>query len=377
MPTLALTLLDPLTGLVAAGVSVPALLLLYFLKLRRRPVRVTASFLWQQAAKDLQVNTPFRWLRVSLVLLLQVLALLLLCAAIARPALRDVPPARGSVIILLDASASMRATDGPAGRTRFEEAKRAATEFVRSLDLGGRAEDRTEAMVIAFAREPRVLATMTGNRAELLSAIERAEPTDQPGDLAAALALVDAFGRGSGAGEDEGLPVLVAFTDGGHARPGAPLTVAAREVRFVRAGPPAESPKANLGVSAFSARRDDADPSVVRLFARLVNASTEPATVAPVVEVNGAPVRAERLEIPGATESAPGEASLTVEARAASRAAVTIRLPGEDALASDNSAALVIDPPRGMDVVIVAPTATAGSAAPDVFLREAIDALRP
>src|SRR5690606_30244038 len=106
MHTLALTFLDPLAGALVAAVSVPALLLLYFLKLRRRPVRVTASFLWQRAAEDLQVNAPFRWLRVSLVLLLQLLALLLLCAAIARPALSDLPPASGRVIVMLDASAS-------------------------------------------------------------------------------------------------------------------------------------------------------------------------------------------------------------------------------------------------------------------------------
>ncbi len=379
MHTLALTFLDPLTGLVVAGVAVPALLLLYFLKLRRRPVRVTASFLWQQAAEDLQVNTPFRWLRVSLVLLLQLLALLLLCAAIARPAMNDLPPASGRVIMLLDASASMRASDAPGGGTRFAEAKRRAVEFVESLELGGAdAAERTEAMVILFAHEPRVLANFTTDRAELLGAISRAEPTDQPGDLAAALELVDAFARAPAEGEEARPPLLAMFTDGGVANPSAPYTVAASEIRFVRVGPSPTDAKGNLGVSALSVRRDDADPAKIRIFARLVNASNDPVTVAPALEIDGQARRAERVTVPGATEEGAGETALAFETPAPDRAIVTLRVPNGGALASDDAASLVIDPPGGVSVTIVAPVGTVpGRAAPDMFLREALDALRP
>ncbi len=379
MQNLALTFLDPLTGLVVAGAAVPALLLLYFLKLRRRPVRVTASFLWQQAADDLQVNTPFRWLRVSLVLLLQLLALLLLCAAIARPAMNDLPPASGRVILLLDASASMRADDVTGGGTRFAEAKRRATEFVGSLELGGAdAAERTEAMVILFAHEPRVLANFTTDQAELLGAIARAEPTDQPGDLAAALELVDAFARAPAEGDESRPPMLALFTDGGEAHGASSFTVAASEVRFVRAGPAPTEAKSNLGVSALSVRRDDADPANIRIFARLVNASGDPVGVAPALEIDGRAMRAERVIIPGATEEGPGEAALAFEAPAPDRAIVTLRVPNGGALASDDSASLVIDPPGGVSVTIIAPIGTIpGRAAPDMFLREAIDALRP
>lgn len=380
MTSLALTFLDPVSGLVAAAVSVPALLLLYFLKLRRRPVRVTASFLWQRASEDLQVNAPFRWIRFSLVLLLQLLALLLLCAAIARPALSDLPPVSGRVVVLLDASASMRATDAPGGASRFNDAKRRAAEFLDSLELGAGGEgERTEAMLVAFAREPRVLTNFTTDRGELARALDALSPTDQPGDLSAALAIVDAFAAQASASGDEGAlaPVLAVFSDGS-APGGGALVVSASDVRFVRAGPAPVEPKQNLGIAAFSARRDGADPTKVRAFARLINASDEPVEAAPVLEVNGEARRVERVTIPGARDGRSGEASISVEAPAASRAILTLRLPGDDALASDDDASLVIDPPGGIDVAIVAPDAQVpGRAAPDLFLREALEALQP
>jgi hypothetical protein len=316
---------------------------------------------------------------VSIVLLLQLLALLLLCAAIARPALNDLPPASGRVILLLDASASMRATDAANGAVRFAEAKERAAEFVRSIDLGDAGEaERTEAMVILFAHEPRVLANFTTDRAELLGAIARAEPTDQPGDLESALQLVDAFAQPASAGDGERPPMLALFSDGGLSDVGASYTVAASEVRFVRVGPAPDETRSNIGVSALSVRRDDAEPAKVRIFARLVNASGEPVSIAPVLEVDGQARRAERVTIPGATDAGPGEAALALESSVPDRAIITLRVPSGGALASDDSASLVIDPPGGVAITLVAPAGEIpGRAAPDVFLREAIDALEP
>ncbi len=59
-----------MAGLIAAALTVPVLLLFYFLKLRRRQVRVSSTLLWANAMQDMQVNTPFRWLRVTLLLIL-------------------------------------------------------------------------------------------------------------------------------------------------------------------------------------------------------------------------------------------------------------------------------------------------------------------
>ena len=81
--------LTPLTALITAAISVPLLLLLYFLKLKRREMLVSSTLLWKRAVQDLQVNAPFQRIRNNLLLWLQLLVLVLFYACILP---RDVGP---------------------------------------------------------------------------------------------------------------------------------------------------------------------------------------------------------------------------------------------------------------------------------------------
>src|SRR5882757_68024 len=118
--------LNPVNAAIAAAIVSPLLLLLYFLKLRRREISVSSTLLWRKAIQDLQVNAPFQRLRRNLLLLLQLILLFLLLLAISRP-VTNVNAAPGKhAVILIDRSASMSARDQEGGRSRLAEAKRRA-----------------------------------------------------------------------------------------------------------------------------------------------------------------------------------------------------------------------------------------------------------
>src|SRR3990167_336690 len=103
-----------------AALAVP-ILILYMLKLRRREQEVSSTFLWRMVIRDREANSPWQKLRRNLLLLLQLLLLALLVVALARPFIPVQVVASGQVTVLLDASASMNATD--VSPSRFESAK--------------------------------------------------------------------------------------------------------------------------------------------------------------------------------------------------------------------------------------------------------------
>src|SRR3989440_9104064 len=158
--------LSPLPAIIAAGIAVPALLVLYFLKLKRRELVISSTLLWKKAIQDLQVNAPFQKLRRNLLLLLQLLLLLALLIALSRPIANYRPGAGKQTVILIDRSASMSAKDCD-GHTRLDEAKRRARELVDSM------KRNATAMVIAFDDSAETLQPFTTDAAALRSAIDR------------------------------------------------------------------------------------------------------------------------------------------------------------------------------------------------------------
>ncbi len=99
----------PSVGLLVAAITFPLLLLLYFLRLRRQPVRIASTMLWHKAVEDLHANSPFQRLRPSVLLLLQLFALLLVILAIMQPQIEGNVPREGRHVILIDRSGSMAA----------------------------------------------------------------------------------------------------------------------------------------------------------------------------------------------------------------------------------------------------------------------------
>src|SRR3954453_3189863 len=63
----------------------PAIVLLYFLKLKRLPLEVPSTYLWHKSIEDLHVNSIWQRLRKSLLLFLQLLIVAVAAFALLRP----------------------------------------------------------------------------------------------------------------------------------------------------------------------------------------------------------------------------------------------------------------------------------------------------
>src|SRR5207247_1803823 len=102
------TFLAPAAAVLA--LTLPAIVALYFLKIRRPTRIVPALHLWPSQIRDRQANVPWQRLRPSWLLFLQLLAAAVLVAAAVQPALPAGAALARHSIVLIDASASMQAT---------------------------------------------------------------------------------------------------------------------------------------------------------------------------------------------------------------------------------------------------------------------------
>jgi Aerotolerance regulator N-terminal/von Willebrand factor type A domain len=341
----------PLAAL-AAAIAVPALLLLYFLKLRRKEMPVSSTLLWRKTIEDLQVNAPFQRLRKNLLLLLQLLLLLLLCLALARP-LHNAGTGLGKkTVLLIDHSASMNAHEA-SGITRLDQAKRRAAELVREMGSD------SQAMVIAFADDAQVMQAFTSDRAALRTAIDGIQPTDRRTKLEMAYKLADAQGADS---------EVWLFSDGraadaDHAKPRGVLHD--EKIGAIQTD--------NVGIIAMDARRNYDDPTQVQVFVHLANFGGEPVSAdaqLSVAPIDGGPLRwqvvrvASTYLLPEAWTAEQRQAamkgqnikvrdSVEFDLPLTDGAAVRVQQMHADALAADDTATVIVPPPRQLRALLV------------------------
>ncbi|OAI38930.1 hypothetical protein AYO40_01450 [Planctomycetaceae bacterium SCGC AG-212-D15] len=161
------------------------IVLLYFLKLKRKPLAVPSTFLWKKSIEDLHVNSLFQWLRENVLLLLQVLAVLLLIYAVMAFHLHGQAGSGRHYILMIDNSASMSATD--LDPNRLEWAKQEALKVIDA------ATDADFGMVIAFNSSARPLQSYTSDRGLLRQAVRGIEPTQRATRIEEALNLADSL----------------------------------------------------------------------------------------------------------------------------------------------------------------------------------------
>ena len=371
VPVLAIEWLTPLTGLAVAGAVLPPLVLLYFLRLRRRAARVPTTFLWKRSVEDMQANVPFQRLRPSLLLLLQLLLVALVAFALMQPRMDLGAAGGGRTVIALDVSASMGAMDLAAGKTRLQVAKEQAAERVERIFGGGLfAPDPGEAMVVAFSDSARILQPFTRSRADLLRAIERAEPTDGASRIGDALTLARAFAPAAeteaAVAPSERSVAIEVWSDG---RIADLAEQALRPGEAVAYHPMGRADAANAGVEGIAAERSAKDPAQVQVFASVRNDGRQPVTSDIELLVDGtvravapAPITVPAASGPdpagpvGADGAAyrPGIERVTFPPVLLPRAGILeVRLARRDALPADDSALVAVAAPRRLRIALV------------------------
>ncbi len=355
-----------------AAAVVPALVILYFLKLRRRDWTVPSTLLWKRAVQDLQVNAPFQRLRRNLLLFLQLAVLALAIVALARPIVESTITDEERVVMLVDRSASMNTIESD-GRTRLDEAKEQAVRHAKTFNRRARswwsmfslsgAAAQTQVMVIAFADRATIVSPFTTNTGELESVIRAIEPSDGVTDLTEALQLAKAYllpptmltpGM-------EGTPVsaespakLVLISDGKIANLDRTV-LSAGEMSWLPIGQTED----NVGITAFRTQRSYERPEIVEMFLTVRNFGPAPVTTDLSILVDGriAVVRAlalaPRLDPNAPAESIDDRASLALELPVDRGGVVEARLSRADAFSQDNATYAVVAPPQRLRVLVV------------------------
>lgn len=335
-----LSLLAPI-GLIAL-VGLP-LVVLYHMRHTTPTVKPVPTLrFWLIAMEQQTEQTRFRRPPLTLLLLLHLLIVGLLAFALMRPAATNAWAGLGRrtepthLIILLDGSTSMVATDTPSGRTRFEEARDEAIDRVAGMHEGD------VATVLLLGTHP---TTMEATDASGLKALhDRLKGITPPGgraDLNAALRLA----------KDLVLPGLddqiLLLSDGALAVDPTLVESVGAPIEFRRVG---RSNTANVAITDLSARGSPDNPDQEQLYARIVNFGDDAVTANVSVQADGIEIHKETVTI-----EANDDVEQVVKELPEGVAQVTVTVQTNDALQADNRASLVLarDTDLGLRILLV------------------------
>jgi len=384
-----MTWATPMLAAIVAAIAIPALVILYFLKLRRIPREVSSTILWKKAIQDLQANAPFQRLRKNLLLFLQLIILGLIIMGLAQPRSASSVSSGQKFILMIDRSASMASVDGDAElgkETRFEKAKQQAIELVQSMrepSMFSQGEKADEAMIIAFDANAEIIASFTSDQSDLIDSINSITQSDAPSSIAEAYRLAQAqrpkriVNATNEAGEiteshelDElkgGEPYFFhLFSDG---RVSDIDSVRAEEVdarttfEYHAIGSQSSN---NIGLVALRSERDYDTPSVLSIFVAVQSTDSIERTIDAELIIDGSTRSVRSIDLPAATiddttgQRTPASGGIIFELDEPNGILARVRLdtngnenPEADVLLSDNEATLVVPPAKQAAVALV------------------------
>jgi hypothetical protein len=303
------------TFLVPAALGLAALagplLVLYMLRSKRRPQQVASTLLWQQVGEPVSSAVPWKRLKLTPLLLLQLAVLALFVLSLARPFVAEATVLGPHTVFVVDTSGSM------AMAGRFDQARQAALELATDVSQANLAS------VVEAGPDPRVLVAFSGDPDAVTAALGSLTPGGGVEDMSTAIRLA----RGLAAPDRE--TSVVVFSDGGQvALPEEPV-VGATHLRF-------SDLDSNLAISGL-----DAEPSAegaARVFLQVENHGPDDRDVTVAFEIDGLPSGSVEVSVPGLEA-----ARQVVPLDAGAESVVTARIvDAQDALSLDDRADLVI-----------------------------------
>ena len=246
------------------GAAAAVMVGLYILKLRRRVVAVPFSPLWQKILRDKEATSLFSKLKRLLSLLLQLALLALLVLALGDPRAAATLIKGRNVVVLVDASASMQATDVSPNRLAV------AKDEVKRLIRGMGGADRMLVAQMDAAITP--MGPMSGDTSELERAVDAIQPTDARADWPRALRFATDTLRNVDNAE------IIVVSDGnlGEAVDSSgPVHLGDVKLSYMPVG----KAKDNVAITQFSVRRYPLDKSRYEVMLEVTNTSPTPADV--------------------------------------------------------------------------------------------------
>jgi Ca-activated chloride channel homolog len=331
-----MTFLAPAAAFFA--LTLPAIVALYFLRIRRPTRVVPALNLWPDQVRDRQANVPWQRLRFSWLLLLQLLAAAVLVAAAVQPVLSAGTSLARHSVVLLDVSASMQARD--VQPTRLDEAKKEVGAIIDQLGP----QDRMT--LVAVGPVPRIVASVVGDRDALHRAVDGLSASNGSADLSSALTLAAGLVRPG----DDARGYL--FSDG---IVGPIRTDSSSSLPFPVEYHPIGVSGENIGLTSLVVRTSAQSRAA---FLHVQNFGQQARTFSLEWRADGALVDVRQLTLAG------GQAQDLVLPVPSGATVVSAHIDGGDVFALDDTVTAVARPPSTFRVLLVTPG--------NVFLQQAL-----
>lgn len=263
------------TLLTLAGIAAGAITLLYILKLRKRRIEVPFSPLWAEILLEhKQQSDLWRRLRRLLSWLLHLLIAALLAFAIADPHMDSEVVEGRHILLLVDSSASMAATDVSGGADRLDVAKKQAREILETMGP----DDRV--MLVNFNNQVQPLSPFVAEASILEQPLRDIKLAATDTDFEQAITFAADSLRDEPNGE------LVIITDAAGIEPNAFADVEFGEQTTVRQLKVGES-KGNIAVTAFNVRRYLANKQDFELFLKVQSYFDRPVSAEVQIHADG------------------------------------------------------------------------------------------